>query len=218
MEEQLESAMNGSEHVVRLQVVSSSFSSILRHKAAPALVRAGLKFDVYGIENCSMPFESENRTKALASPIVVAINDIERAMKKLGYALHRGEVYKKVASSKYTFQHCCKVKQFLLLLGNSGHFKETIVKHLDKLDSILADPESEFPRQLRINYDFVEVSDGLCFSISERRFVENAIRDSEVSRETPRVYVEYKHDQVPEPRYFKEILENSPSNTEVKFF
>ena len=140
-----------------------------------------------------MPSESENRTKALASPIVVAINDIERAMKKLGYALHRGEVYKKVASSKYTFQHCCKVKQFLSLLSDSEHFKETIVKHLN--------PESEFPRQLRINYDFIKVSDGLCFSISERRFVKNARRDSEVGRETPRAYVEYKHDQVPEPRY-----------------
>ena len=47
MEEQLESAMNGSEHVVRLQVVSSSFSSMLRDKAVPALARAGLNFDVY---------------------------------------------------------------------------------------------------------------------------------------------------------------------------
>ena len=90
-------------------------------------------------------------------------------MKKLGYALHRGEVYKKVASSKYTFQHCCKVKQFLSLLGDSEHFKEPIVKRLNKLDSILGGPESEFPRQLRINYDLIEVSDGFCFSISERK-------------------------------------------------
>ena len=47
--------------------------------------------------------------------------------------------------------------------------------------------------------------------------MEDAIRDSEVGRETPRAHVEYKHDKVPEPRYFKEILENSLSNTEVKF-
>ena len=187
VEEPLGSAMNGSEHVVRLQVVSSSFFSTLRDKAAvPALIRAGLKFDVYGIENCSVPFGSENLTKALASPIVVAMNDIERAMKKLGYALYRGEVFKKVGPSKYTFQHCCTVRKLLSLLGNSEHFKETIIKHLNKLDSILGDPESEFPRQLKINYDLIEVSDGFCFSISERRFVENAIRDSEVGRETPR--------------------------------
>lgn len=34
----------------------------------------------------------------------------------------------------------------------------------------------------------------------------------------PRAYVEYKHDKVPEPRYFKAILENSLSNTEMQFF
>lgn len=218
MEEPLGSAMNGSERVVRLQVVSSSFCSTLRDKAVPALIRSGLKFDVYGIENCSVPSGSEIRTKALASPIVVAMNDIERAMKKLGYALYRGEVYKKVGSSKYTFEHCCTVKKFLSLLGNSEHFKETIIKHLNKLDSILGDPESEFPRQLKINYDLIEVSDGFCFSISERRFVENAIRDSDVGRETPRAYVEYEHDKVPEPRYFREILENSLSETDVQIF
>ena len=87
MEQPLESAMNGSQHVVRLKVVSSSFCSTLWDKAVPTLVRVGLKFYVYGIENCSMPSGSENRSKALASPIGVAINDIERAMEKLGYAL-----------------------------------------------------------------------------------------------------------------------------------
>ena len=218
MDEPLESAMNGSEHVVRLQVVSSSFCSTLRDKAVPTLVRAGLKFDVYGVENCSMPSGSDNRSKALASPIVVAIHDIERAMKKFGYALYRGEVYKRVSSSKYTYQHCCRVKTFLSLLGNSEYFQETMVKHLNKLNSLLGDPESEYPRQLHINYDLIEVSDGFCFSISERRFVQNAIRDSEIGRETPRAYVPYKQDKVPEPRYFKEILENSLSNTEIQFF
>ena len=79
MDEPLESAMNGSEHVVRLQVVSSWFHSTLQDKAVPTLIRAGLKFDVYGIENCSMPSGSENRSKALASPIVVAVHNIERA-------------------------------------------------------------------------------------------------------------------------------------------
>lgn len=78
--------MNGSEHIVRLQVVSSSFSSMLRDKAVPALiliVRARFNFDVHVIHNCSVPSKIGNRTKALASLIVVAINDIERAMRKV---------------------------------------------------------------------------------------------------------------------------------------
>ena len=217
--ENLVDSLRGSEHVVRLQVLSSSFSSRLRDKGIPALVRAGLQFDVYGIEQCTLPSGSiQNLTKALASPIVVALNDIERAMQKLGYALYRGEVYRKVIASKYTFQHCCTVKKFLSMLGNSEHFKETIVKHLNKLDSILGDPQGELAQQLKINYDLIEVSNGWCFSISERRFVENAIGNPLIGRVTPRAYVDYKHDKEPDARYFKEILENSLSETDIKTF
>ena len=111
MDEPLVSAMNGSEHVVRLQVVSSSFCSTLRDKAVPSLVRAGLKFDVYGIENCSMPSRSENHSKALASLIVVAVHVIERAMKKLGYALYREKFTKEFLpqSIQSTLLHSQKV-------------------------------------------------------------------------------------------------------------
>ena len=137
----------------------------------------------------------------------------ERAMEKLGYALYRGEVYKKVSVSKYTFQHCCSVWKFLSLLGNSEHFKEIMVKHINRLDNMLGVPESEFTRQLRINYDLIEVSDGRCFSISRRRFVENAISDTDIGKETTRAYIQYKHDRLPEAGFFKEILEYSLNET-----
>lgn len=41
----------GSERVVRLQVTSSTFSSDLQNRAIPALTKAALVFDVFGIEN-----------------------------------------------------------------------------------------------------------------------------------------------------------------------
>ena len=139
MEEPLGEAVHGTEHVVRLQVISNSFCSTRRDKGIPALILAGLRFDVYSIGYCAVSSVDETCTKALTSPTVVAINDVERAMKKLGYALYMGGVYKKVGSSMYTYQHCCTVKKFLSLLGNSDHFKEIVVKHLNKLDSILGD-------------------------------------------------------------------------------
>ncbi|KAL9978141.1 hypothetical protein ACROYT_G015628 [Oculina patagonica] len=218
MEEPLGEAVHGTEQVVRLQVISNSFCSTLRDKGIPALIRAGLRFDVYGIGDCSVSSVDQTCTQALASPIVVAINDVERAMKKLGYALYKGEVYKKVGSSKYTYQHCCTVKKFLSLLGNSDHFKEIVIKHLNKLDSILGDPQSEFSNQLKINFDLIEVSDGYCFSVSKRRFVVNAIKDADVGKETPRAFVDYKHDKTPDPVYFKQILQNSLSESEMKYF
>ena len=122
--------LHASERVVRLQVVCSLFTSKLRDKLIPRLVRSGLQFDVFGIETCELPKAS---TKALGSPIVVALNNIKRTMGKLGYALYRGEVFKQVSTSKYTYQHCRSVKKILSLLASNERSKDTIIKHLNKL-------------------------------------------------------------------------------------
>ena len=145
IEEPMEN-LHASERVVRLQVVAGSFTPKLRDRLIPSLVSSGLQFDVFGIEACELPSNTPKATKVLASPIVVAINDIERAMEKLGYALYCGEVFKKVKSSKYTYQHCCSVKKFISLLGSNDKFKDTIIKHLNKLVEILGDRECEFVR------------------------------------------------------------------------
>lgn len=209
------STLHGSERVVRLQVISSSFTTRLRDKLIPALVSAGLEFDLYGIAASNPPSQVP---KALASPLVVAMNDVERAMVKLGYALHGGEVFKKAKSSKYTYQHCCSVKKFLSLLGSGDQFKDTIVKHLNKLVEILGDRECEFTKQLRLNYDLIEVNGGWCFSISQRKFVLNPIADTDIGKESPRAYMSYEPEKIPEPGYFKQILENSLDQTEIDYF
>ncbi|XP_078383761.1 uncharacterized protein LOC144666234 isoform X2 [Oculina patagonica] len=218
MEEPLEDSLRGSERVVRLQIISTAFCPVLRDKGVPALVRAGLKVDVFGIENSHPPEGNQGISKALASPIVIAMNDVERAMEKLGYSLYKGEVYKKVQSSKYTFSHCCTVKRFLSVLGTNENYKETIVKHLHKLDSLLSDPESEFGKQMKIDFDLIEVSDGWCFSLSRREFVENAICHTDVGQTSPRAFVEYTRDKLPDVTFFQEILENSLSEEEIGHF
>lgn len=206
---------NGSEHVVRLCVVSPHFTETLRSKAIPALVRAGLVFDVFGVEER----HNENPPEpgpVLASPIVVALNDIERAMSKLGYALHRGEIFKKVPDSRFTFEYCCSVKTFLSILGSNKKFKEPIVRHGGQLVGLLGDPESEMFRQVQINYNLIEVVKGWCFALDERKFVQNAIE--EFGRVSPRAFIRYDPEKTPEPGYFKEILENSLGETELRHF
>ena len=217
IEEPLKS-LHASERVVRLQVVCSVFTAKLRDKLIPSLVSSGLQFDVFGIEACDLPSDVPNVTKALASPIVVAINDIERAMGKLGYALYSGEVFKKVKNSKYTYQHCCSVKKFLSLLGSNDKFKDTIIKHLNKLVEILGDRECEFMKQMRINYDLIEVNGGWCFSIIQRKFVLHPVKDADIGKESLRAYIEYDHNKTPDPGYFKEILQNSLNELEMAHF
>ena len=214
VEEPLES-LHASERVVRLQVVCSLFTAKLRDKLIPSLVSSGLQFDVFGIEVCDLPSEIP---KGLASPIVVAMNDIERAMAKLGYALHSGEMFKRVKNSEYTYQHCCSVKKFLSLLGSNDQFKDTIIKHMNKLVEILGDRECEFMRQLRINYDLIEVNGGWCFSVSQRKFVLHPIQGKEIGKESPSAYIEYEHTKTPDPGYFKQILQNSLNQQEMAHF
>ena len=109
----------------------------------PSLVSSGLQLDVFGIEACELPSNIPKATKFPASSIVVAINDIERAMEKLGDSLYCGEVFKQLKSSKYTYEHFFSVKKNLSLLESNDKFKNTIIKHLNKLVEILGDRECE---------------------------------------------------------------------------
>ena len=211
-------SIRGRERVVRMQVVSPIFASELQNKAIPALIKAGLVLDVFGIGN---PSEAENPERAIGkvlskSPVVVALNKIERAMSKLEYALHKGEVFKKNQASKFTYEHACSVRKFLSLLATNDHLKEMIVTNFKKLESVLADAECELTSQLEVNYDLIEVSDGWCFSLSRRTFVHNPL--TEVGKESPRAFVPYSHDKEPDAKHFKEILENSLSPTDVSHF
>ena len=194
----------GSERVFRLQVVCPSFAVELQRKVILALLKAGLH--VFGIQAASEP-ERTPVGKALAAlSVIVALNEIERAMKKLGYAVHHGEVFKKNPAAKFTFEHSCTVKKFPSILSNNERIKDVIVPHFSKLESMLADPECEFTRPIRINYDLIEVSIGWYFSISKRQFVEHPVKKCE----TPRAFIKYEHTKVPDVRYIQKKGRKQP--------
>lgn len=91
----------GSEQVVCLPTVCPRFASDLQSKAVPALVRVGLQFDMFGIQATTL-LEWQRAGKALAvSPVVVGLKEIERAKAKLGYAIHKGEVFKKNSAAMF---------------------------------------------------------------------------------------------------------------------
>ena len=142
IEEPMEN-LHASERVVRLQFVAGPFTAKLWDRLIPSLVSSGLQLGVFGIEACELPSNIPKATKVPASSIVVAINDIERAMEKLGDSLYCGEVFKKLKSSKYTYEHFFSVKKNLSLLESNDKFKNTIIKHPNKLVEILGDRECE---------------------------------------------------------------------------
>lgn len=171
---------------------------------------SGLQIDVFSIETCDLPSNILKVTNAIASPLAILMNEPW----KLGYALYRGEVFKGKKPSKYTYQHCCSLKKNVLCWGE----KNTIVNHLSNLAEILGNKECEFIKQLRINYDLKEVNGDWCFSVTQQKFLCHVTSDSDIGMVPPRVYVNYDHAKVPEPRYLKEILENSIDQTEIGYF
>ena len=72
--------------------------------------------------------------------------------------------------------------------------------------------------QLTINYDLIEVRDGWCYSIPNRKFIKDAIQDASIGKITPRAFVDYDHTKNPEPGYFQTILENSLDEVEILHF
>ena len=154
-------SIHGSERVVRLQVASPIFASELQNRAIPALIRASLVLDIFGIESAKNSESQQPIGKALSkSPVVVALNKVARAMSKLGYALHKGEVLKKNVASMFTFEHACSIKKFLSLLANNDQLKDIIVNNYCKIQKFLADRECESFTQLNVNFDLIR---GLVF-------------------------------------------------------
>ena len=69
-----------------------------------------------------------------------------------------------------------------------------------------------------MDYNLLEVNDGYCWSVSERRFLRNAIPFDKVSFVTPRAFSHYDPLKVSQPKYFREVLENSLSEADIALF
>ena len=89
---------------------------------------------------------------------------------------------------------------------------------MKKVIDLLADPDCEVIRPIIVDYNLIEVNDGYCWSISERRFLRNAIPADKVSLVTPRAFSQYDPLKVPQPKYFREVLENSFSEADIALF
>ena len=80
---------------------------------------------------------------------------------------------------------------------------------MKKVINILANLQCEVTRPLCIDCNLIEVNDGKCLSIKEHHFLENVIADKDIGHVTQQAFSPYDPTRQPEPKYFKEILENS---------
>lgn len=208
----------GSENVVRVKCVLQSFQRLLS-QAMGKLTDAKLKVDVVGIppeENIQpQPMQVERR---LSDKLTVLVNDIDIAMKKLSFGLYRGKVYKKVNTATYTFTYKCDPREFVNSLATNEFYKPRLLGNMRRIIDLMSDPYCEVMAPLRIDYDLVEVNNGMIWSIKERKFLPCPIPTDKIGHVSPRAFCDYDHEKEPDPKYFKQIVDNSLSEEEKAVF
>ena len=207
----------GTENVVRITLINTSFQQSLT-SAIEKMIEAKLRLDKFGFNSTETTTTSGVEEKHLSDKLTILVNDITIAMKKLNYASYRGKVYKKDPRSRYTYSFKCESRAFVNTLATNEQFKSRLVREMKKIIEMLSDPLCELFDPLIIDYDLIEVNDGVCWSLTNRAFVESAIEESQIGKVSPRAFSVYDPTKHADPRYFREILENSLSQSEVSTF
>ncbi|KAL9960800.1 hypothetical protein ACROYT_G034302 [Oculina patagonica] len=207
----------GTENVVRVTLVNPSFQPSLA-SAVEKMVESKLQIDRFGFNTPETTLTSGIEEKRLSDKLTILINDITIAMKKLSYASYRGKVYKRDPRAKYTYSYKCDARAFINSLATNEQFKSRLVREMKKITELLSDPLCELFEPLVIDYDLIEVSDGVCWSLKKRAFVQCPIQDNQIGKISPRAFSVYDSTKEPDPKYFREILENSLTQSEVSTF
>ena len=126
--------------------------------------------------------------KKPSSKIGQSVDLIRRVMISNNYGMHDAWcIYKKLEECEYTYTYCTSVKSYLLnLLGNLV-IADIITPHIMQLVSLLSEPACRLLEPIKIDYNFIEVSDRFCFDIEEKKFIRNPKR----LNGSPRAYVRY---------------------------
>ena len=198
----------GRENVVRVTLINPSFQQA-QTKALEKMIEAKLQID-----NSSKTTKTTGE-KRLSDKLTILVNDITIAMQQLEYASYRGKIYKRDPKAKYTYSFKCEAKPFINTLATNEHFKSRLIREMKKVIELLADPHCELFQPLIINYDLIEVNGGVCWSVKKRAFVLSPLNANDVGKISPWAFCAYDSTNDPDPKYFREILENSFSPDEL---
>ena len=119
-----------------------------------------------------------------------AVDVFRRFMEDKKFGLCNGAVYKKISESKYTYVFCCEVSTFLRRILSNGEIANQLVSRIDEVGRLLSDPDCAIVKQIKIDFDYIECEDGMCFNISKKKFESTPNLNG-----TPRAYVKYSYNR-----------------------
>ena len=210
----------GTENVVRVCLVNPAFKASLSN-AIKKMQSAKLTIDQFGFDS-STPEATSETTNEVAEPglgdkMTVLINDIAITMKTLDYALYKGKIYKKCEGSKYTYSYKCDVKAFVNSIAANESFKSRLIRDMKRVIDLLSDSDCELIRPISVDYNLIEVNQGYCWSVEERKFLKDPIPAEKVGLITPRAFRQYDPFKEPHPRTSSRSLKTASQRAKLLY-
>ena len=78
------------------------------------------------------------------------------------------------------------------------------LRNLEKLDKLMSNPACELFSQLQLDLDLIEVLDGKCLRISQRKFLDIPFTQQDFRYKSPCAYIPFQSTSEPDTKYFKE--------------
>ena len=131
----------------------------------------------------SVPIENE---------VTRTITKISRMMKICDHTLHRSAIYGKAEGATATYVRMMDVNSYLNKILRNAAINDALLRHFNTIERILSHPACELVEKMEFDSDLIEVSEGICFSISRRSFVPDAIPAEKIGKVSPLAFVPYR--------------------------
>jgi hypothetical protein len=141
--------------------------------------------------------------------VTSTIKKISRMMAICEHTLHRSAIYGKAEGATATYVRMMDVTSYLNKILRNAAINDALMRHFSTIERILSHPACELVEQMEFDSDLIEVSEGICFSISCRSFVPDAISAEKIGKVSPLAFVPYRSSTPPTPRFFEEGVVNS---------
>ena len=149
-----------------------------------------------------------------------AIDVLRRVMEEENCKLHRGYIYKFIPESTSTYTCYKSVKDYAMKALGNPDVADVLANHVYEVSRLLSEESCKIIRQLVIDYNYIECSNGRFFDIKNKTFVNRP----ENLAGSPRAFVLYKEKIRPNPvpfiegKYMFQFIEKCMIlNTLIKF-
>ena len=132
------------------------------------------------------------------------------------HVLYPGKVYAKPGRDRFTFIKMMDTVTYLHKLMASPSIHGGILRNPQKFDKLMSNPVCELFSKLQLDLDLIEVLDGKCLRILQRKFMDIPFMQQDFRNKSPRIYILSDSMLEPDAKYFKEGVMHSFPEPEIR--